>query len=427
MDTLDLRSIATLQRTCKTLRTLLSGLISRRIRSGVQAFFPKPGALALVAQTLRDSGAIISGSTALRALVAPPAWKTGDLDIIVDAKRADVVSKFLVQEGYRYDAAITAQAHADRYPLAWRYVALHNILTGRKIDLCIVPVSERNHYILSQTEEATGGHEDHGVLKQMLNYHSSVVMNFFDGWRFVSVFPGWTCEGVNLRNDYIPTTDRLELALRKYEGRGFRMNKVLRGPHPPPGPQPPHPPLDPAGVLFGITMDENGELITIINGEVVQPGPNGTPPANPFGLQLPLEGINIGPAHAPPVVPAPVAPTAPGDPDEPAEPAEPTHGPAELVLESIQYMLEHHDSTSSSAISLPTPADAEADADHATLDVDAIEASIAMEVDPADPETAEDNIIHQSVDGQLDAADLKRFMWGIDYSLVEPEEGVWVP
>ncbi|KAE9400854.1 hypothetical protein BT96DRAFT_631049 [Gymnopus androsaceus JB14] len=55
----------------------------------------------------------------------------------------------------------------------------------------------------------------------ILTYHSTVVMNFWNGKHLHCLFPALTSNGVYIRNYQTPTL-RVEKGLRKYQERGFK-------------------------------------------------------------------------------------------------------------------------------------------------------------------------------------------------------------
>ncbi|KAF9063125.1 hypothetical protein BDP27DRAFT_1335569 [Rhodocollybia butyracea] len=56
----------------------------------------------------------------------------------------------------------------------------------------------------------------------VLTYHSTIVMNVWDGRYLYCLWPDLTFNGLYVRNMQTPTQERIKKALQKYQGRGFR-------------------------------------------------------------------------------------------------------------------------------------------------------------------------------------------------------------
>ncbi|KZT51873.1 hypothetical protein CALCODRAFT_112216 [Calocera cornea HHB12733] len=201
---LSLRDVERLSATCKTMRTSLPRETEHRLRSVLSKYFPD--ALIELAYTLRDHDALVSGSAMLHVL-APGHWEPGDLDIVLPESSCTTFEAFLTLHGYVFDAsrqaALLRLYPQTAAPAAFRYRCF---LKGeRKIDLCYIE-------------------DSFPPLSHILTYHSTAVMNFYDGSELVCLFPDQTFAHQYVRNNLAMFNRRLQASLEKLKKRGFVQN-----------------------------------------------------------------------------------------------------------------------------------------------------------------------------------------------------------
>ncbi|KZT60990.1 hypothetical protein CALCODRAFT_73994 [Calocera cornea HHB12733] len=203
---LSLLDVQHLRSTCHQVRDSLENEPQHRLRAALARYFP--GAVDSFAAMLKKCGAVVGGSLVLSVL-KPGTWTPSDLDIILPDHTCQSFEAFLTAKGYTtdpqqqiqhaHDYAGTATAAAGRHK--FRYVCYRH--AEEKIDLC---------YICFPSPPAS----------HILTYHSSIVMNFFDGWAIYCLFPRWTFAGQFAQNRYhMDLPARTERAIRKLLGRGF--------------------------------------------------------------------------------------------------------------------------------------------------------------------------------------------------------------
>ncbi|KAE9406089.1 hypothetical protein BT96DRAFT_915593 [Gymnopus androsaceus JB14] len=212
-ETLDLFDIRSLRATCKHFYAALAHIGARRLRKGLaRAFGDAPQNLAEFEALLQSTGAIIGGSFAL-SLLCLGDWKPGDLDIIVDEVHSARIKMFLAQCQFVRDDE-RSQAPQHFYPndddslnqnILFQIERFEHPEAGRiGIDLTIL-------YPRSISYPA----------ELILTYHSTIVMNFWNGKHIHCLWPTLTSNGIYIRNYQTPTL-RVEKGLRKYRERGFK-------------------------------------------------------------------------------------------------------------------------------------------------------------------------------------------------------------
>ncbi|KAG1844559.1 hypothetical protein C8R48DRAFT_735493 [Suillus tomentosus] len=157
-------------------------------------------------QLLKFTDSIVSGSTALN-LIMPQSqhFATHDVDIYVTEKYEHVVVEYLKhQEEYTVADKINPKAEYDDSAIA-RIYKLEN--GGKKIDI-----------IVTHRECA---------IAPVLQFHSTVVMNYITADDIVCMYPKWTCDRKGFINPRLYMEDKTNLrtveALMKYTKRGFRL------------------------------------------------------------------------------------------------------------------------------------------------------------------------------------------------------------
>ncbi|KZO94261.1 hypothetical protein CALVIDRAFT_228840 [Calocera viscosa TUFC12733] len=200
---LSLRDVQHLSATSKSVKVSLGEETEHRLRTALAPYFP--AALVEIAAFLKEYRAVISGSTILSILV-PGDWKPNDLDIVLSESSSAALENLLQSQGYVKDAERERQL-PDAYPTedgtppTFRYGCFHK--ESLKIDLCYI------------TEPST-------PISHIFKYHSTAVMNYYDGFGVYCLFPEQTFAGQFFKNDNYPGPDRRRrIGLRKLETRGF--------------------------------------------------------------------------------------------------------------------------------------------------------------------------------------------------------------
>ncbi|EJU02485.1 hypothetical protein DACRYDRAFT_107402 [Dacryopinax primogenitus] len=155
---------------------------------------------------LRKYGAIV-GSSFMLAIMKAGDWCPSDLDIVLPDHTSKPFETFVLSHGYLKDFEIRDR-HDNDYPSrnaptrhSFRYVCYRN--STKKIDLCYIHFPNR-------------------PASHILTYHSTAVMNFFDGWAIYCLFPNWTFAGQFAKNKYqISPSLRTIAAINKLRARGF--------------------------------------------------------------------------------------------------------------------------------------------------------------------------------------------------------------
>jgi len=199
---LSLRDVQHLSATCKSIKVSTSGETEHRLRLALVPYFP--GWLHEISAFLREHKALISGSTILSILV-PGNWKPNDLVLVLPERSSTALEALLLTHGYSKDPEREADfpdIYYDDYEApTFRYGCFQK--DGKKIDLCYIeePSTPTFH---------------------VLKYHSTAVMNCYDGEAVYCYFPELTFAGMHFFNrDYSGPDDRREAGLAKLRTRGF--------------------------------------------------------------------------------------------------------------------------------------------------------------------------------------------------------------
>ncbi|KAI5474944.1 hypothetical protein MNV49_002161 [Pseudohyphozyma bogoriensis] len=206
---LDLRSVLRLAQAEPALRDSLEQVPTRRTRQLLERWFVDVKAFCMALRTAR---AVVGGSGVLSVL-DPGGWTPGDLDVVVPSRRFEMFVKVLKKEGYEqvdeieedeYETNPAIGVHHYPYRKTWKDGRVTKIDVISLLSIRITPVM----YILS--------------------YHSTPVMNYFDGLDVVCLFPhltfsrcSWLLDAPDADND----SDRLIAGLAKYQARGYRRVK----------------------------------------------------------------------------------------------------------------------------------------------------------------------------------------------------------
>ncbi|KAF9065676.1 hypothetical protein BDP27DRAFT_1078918 [Rhodocollybia butyracea] len=202
---LDMRSLQSLRATCKYFANALASHLSRRLRNGLSRWFGDARMLSAFQVLLQTTETIVGGSFAL-SLLCPGDWEPGDLDIIVREAEADRVRRFLIHQcQFVYDEERSGgdTGFDGLYPESdSQYEHFVNpILGGPGIDLVTI-------YKKPELEKFYPA-------DFVLTYHSTVVMNFWNGKHLYCLWPDLTFNGLYVRN-LEESTPKLENALQKY-------------------------------------------------------------------------------------------------------------------------------------------------------------------------------------------------------------------
>ncbi|KIY52307.1 hypothetical protein FISHEDRAFT_69995 [Fistulina hepatica ATCC 64428] len=210
--TLDIGSVCSLRATCRLLYDRLSSLLADRMMRLLKRVFQTQKDVHEFAKLLRASGAIVGGSTAL-AVLCPNGWQPGDLDIILHEGHESMVLRFLERCGFKHEN------DKDKQDLSQSYT--HSIRSG----LVVLPRFEYKYY--SSPREGAPGIDLSVVCVErpaefIMSYHSTIVMNFWNGHHLYCLWPRYTFAGQFLQN-YVTTntSTKTEDAIQKYRDRGY--------------------------------------------------------------------------------------------------------------------------------------------------------------------------------------------------------------
>lgn len=211
--TLSLKDIENLAKTCHNLHNLCQKIPSHRIHCLLKAWFSSSS---LLAGILRDTGAIIAGS-AILSILCPGNWLPGDLDFIISEQHTPKLLEFIKAEGYE----LTPEANQDYLP--------DGLIQFKR--LCYQKKTPEGCLQVDLSVLLNPGNTPRDFIFQ---YHSSVVINYYDGKRLYCLYPTLTFNNILCRNrtrlhtPNMPITTtllgiekRIEKLVQKYVDRGF--------------------------------------------------------------------------------------------------------------------------------------------------------------------------------------------------------------
>ncbi|KAF9064902.1 hypothetical protein BDP27DRAFT_1405112 [Rhodocollybia butyracea] len=212
---LDMRSLLRFRGTCRYFFNALASSPAVRLRRGLLRVFDDVH-LAAFQVLLQSTASVVGGSFAL-SLLHPGDWQPADLDIVAEASQTLQVREFLVQK-CRFKRDNERSQNVDHfYPgsdstaFKFQYEHYANPMAGRPgVDLVTV-------------------FKNSIPADFVLTYHSTIVMNIWDGRYLYCLWPDLTFNGLYVRNMQTPTQERIKKALQKYQGRGFRDKYDPRG------------------------------------------------------------------------------------------------------------------------------------------------------------------------------------------------------
>ena len=142
------------------------------------------------------TGAVISGSTALAVLFGGE-FVPQDLDIYVNNRGMARILIFLMNNGYQIVMPRPGHALEKKYPASKIILTLKRD-DGEKID--VIGMTDR-------------------VLATIMDFHSTVVMNYISSYGIVSLYPEWMMQ----KNGLVNTRNIPWKILAKYRARGFNV------------------------------------------------------------------------------------------------------------------------------------------------------------------------------------------------------------
>ncbi|KAH7927105.1 hypothetical protein BV22DRAFT_988881, partial [Leucogyrophana mollusca] len=222
---LSLRDLFALQSTNSRLRSLVQAFKSTRwdINALFSKFFSDP---LIFRRQLYACDAIVSGSQVVQ-FFANVQYPDSDLDIFLCLEGALPMARWLTANGYLFQPASYLQTHVERFILS----------LSREFDLRSAPYKPRyldeqiiavlnfyKHIGGIQTMKVQIIIVPHNPIRHVLDFHSTLVMNFIAWDRAVSIFPNQSfvdnCSFVaHLSKTQYPTPRWS----RKWANRGYRM------------------------------------------------------------------------------------------------------------------------------------------------------------------------------------------------------------
>ncbi|KAJ7445312.1 hypothetical protein FB451DRAFT_1189231 [Mycena latifolia] len=148
-------------------------------------------------EALTDTGSIISGSTALLALVNLQ-FVPNDLDVYVPAP-SEVTMLGILTDVYHFSLDRT---QSNSYPSNKHILRTHWLIKGdRVINVMVV--------------------DGDNAVVAIFPFHSTIVMNFITGMGIYCAYPDLTLSKIGVRNNGLPYNDRALACLAKYAARGI--------------------------------------------------------------------------------------------------------------------------------------------------------------------------------------------------------------
>ncbi|KAK6334494.1 hypothetical protein TWF730_003709 [Orbilia blumenaviensis] len=221
--------------TCRQTHALTKHIFNVNVL--LRPFFTDPLAFR---QVMADNDLIVGGSMALR-LFSREKWQSSDVDVYTKSQGSvPIVAKFLVKEGYQFK------------PYAWQAANLEKTLrlsdsarqrskkVTKPIDLARVGEGARVYEnvmdVYAFVHEKTGRKvevilAEHTILKVILSYYATYVMNFFSYRTAFSLFASMTFRKklgfyVPLETLSIEPGERTLRAVAKYHDRGYKIHNM---------------------------------------------------------------------------------------------------------------------------------------------------------------------------------------------------------
>ena len=187
-------------RRSSSLESIMSDIMVGQLQVILKCF--QLGSLEDLQDTMKQSGAIISGSTAL-LLLHPGRFLPNDIDFYVMPPGYHVLLVYLQRCGYQIE-----RHHTSHYPSLRQIRSVHFLHSEESFQCINIIVCEGPH-----------------ALSTISHFHSTLVMNYISYYGVVCLYPMWTMLNfgfINRDNDV--TTDH---CLSKYIRRGFKFSRTL--------------------------------------------------------------------------------------------------------------------------------------------------------------------------------------------------------
>lgn len=202
---LSLQDISNLRAANKKCSEAFVNCSGRRLRSLVSRWFSN---IPEFVTALRISGGVLSGS-AMLSVLRPGNWEPNDLDLVVLSSSQYALTSFLTEEGYTM--AVIPPPDND-YPPSFEL----NRFTRRN--------SDGNELSIDVSIFRDSFSSRRRPVDFIKTYHSTVVMNFYDGYGLYCLYPSLTFNGefyVNCRSPRVTAPASIR-AISKYVNRGYR-------------------------------------------------------------------------------------------------------------------------------------------------------------------------------------------------------------
>lgn len=160
------------------------------------------GSLEDLRDAMKQSGAIISGSTAL-LLLHPGRFLPNDIDFYVMPPGYRVLLAYLQRCGYKIE-----RCHTSLYPSLRQIRSVHFLHSEESFQCINIIVCEGSH-----------------ALSTISHFHSTLVMNYISHYGVVCLYPMWTMLNVGFVNR--DNDDATDVCLSKYIHRGFKFSRTL--------------------------------------------------------------------------------------------------------------------------------------------------------------------------------------------------------
>jgi len=190
-----------LRRTPTSLESITSDIIVGQLQVVLKRF--QLGSLDDLRDAMKQSGTIISGSTAL-LLLHPGRFFPNDIDFYVMQPGYRILLTYLQCCGYEID-----RHHPSHYPSYRRMRSVHFLHSEESFQCINLIVCDGPH-----------------VLSTISRFHSTLVMNYITYSGVVCLYPMWTMlnMGFVVNRDNNIATDQ---CLSKYVRRGFKLSRTL--------------------------------------------------------------------------------------------------------------------------------------------------------------------------------------------------------
>ncbi|KAF9553070.1 hypothetical protein CPC08DRAFT_728169 [Agrocybe pediades] len=153
---------------------------------------------------LQESSSIISGSLAL-AVMHPGAFIPGDMDLYVAHRDKAAILAILQSIGYKH----IENSSPPYYAFGPSSSVLESVLTFERCVDAVTPITTVNVVCVR---------DGYHVLRAVVGFHSTLVMNFISWYGLVCLYPHLTVMKEGLM---VISTPKTRECFQKYRGRGF--------------------------------------------------------------------------------------------------------------------------------------------------------------------------------------------------------------